>query len=790
MNRMRQVCTFMALSLALSVDAQHTLSNPEGTVKAAIDKSGHLSELQLLAVDGRAKPIGFRSDGHAGPALLANGMVLAFDEEAGGESFQGRNDSLDYVLQYRTSGNGLELIVSCKAKRALADLQLSFQLGLDTDMDHYPQWHHVYFPTMMRCEKTHFWGYLMSPLGRIVTVSSPDPVASYHLHYNNDRQLHSFGHGHRIRTVSLDLVNPAPLPQRHPALYKLARGEKRTWRIFIDEVANLADVSVVTARRTQAAVPQADFYTVAPGETSHISFMAAQSPKIVLTTPDGRTERLKASSVRKGCYAVSVTPAKPGMYTLRATHGKQVSEMKLTCRAPHYSDYLKAARTASVRYPQKATSHTESWYGFFPAYKARELFPEKSIDQSVDSLFNAVYPLMYDPSTNRPTAFGDRIQNHAMMAALHAGRYRATGQIECLCQAADLADYIVYKQSKDGAYRSGKTHYTSVIYVAKAVMEVMAEEKKLADKGMKEWQYKYNKHYSSVKMAMDDLASHLDNIETEGEMTFEDGMISCSYTQLSEFALLHPEGSPERARYTQAAVTLADMHRCLSQLVVPDSRMHGGSMRYWEAQYDILTFPDMMNSPHGWSAWRIYGLRNLYLLTGRYEYLRQMTNAIGTCIQLINPETAELNWAFVCDPYIKAGVFEADPDKPGKGKYAYKVIGEQYMPMISGWYHTVPGKWSTGYWGYDGGCCDNDVHEIFKCLGEVLLTSAYVHQQPDGSFTAVNCRAQLQGGKLNIVPAEGCIDRVYVVLAEDIPVTLGGGTGVRTVSLQKRFSSR
>ena len=51
MNRMRQVCTFMALSLALSVDAQHTLSNPEGTVKAAIDKNGHLSELQLLAVD-------------------------------------------------------------------------------------------------------------------------------------------------------------------------------------------------------------------------------------------------------------------------------------------------------------------------------------------------------------------------------------------------------------------------------------------------------------------------------------------------------------------------------------------------------------------------------------------------------------------------------------------------------------------------------------------------------------------------------------------------------------------
>ena len=82
--------------------------------------------------------------------------------------------------------------------------------------------------------------------------------------------------------------------------------------------------------------------------------------------------------------------------------------------------------------------------------------------------------------------------------------------------------------------------------------------------------------------------------------------------------------------------------------------MNGASLRYWEAQYDILSFPDMMNSPHGWSAWRIYGLRNLYLLTGEYSYLQQMVNAIGTCIQLFDPPTARLNWAFVCDPYIRA----------------------------------------------------------------------------------------------------------------------------------------
>ena len=37
-----------------------------------------------------------------------------------------------------------------------------------------------------------------------------------------------------------------------------------------------------------------------------------------------------------------------------------------------------------------------------------------------------------------------------------------------------------------------------------------------------------------------------------------------------------------------------------------------------------------------------------------------------------------------------------------------------------------------------GGCCDNDVHEIFKCVEEVILTRAYVHEE-DGRRDAFNC---------------------------------------------------
>ena len=785
---LRRIGLLLALGAGLNAAGQTTLQNRQGTVRAQLDSAGRLTALELYA--SKSQPVGFRTDAFAGPALTAGGQPLALKPQ-GEARFAGANDSLQYSLAYRIDGQGLQLAVTCRALRALDQLQFSLRLGLDTEMDHYPQWRQVFFPTMLRCERTHFWGYFMSPLGRIVAVSSPDPVASYHLHYNNDKRLHSFAHGHRIRTASLDLVNPAPLPARHPRLNGLEAGETRSWRIYLDALPALEALPALVTARTHAAVAQAGLYTLAPGEATRLTFTAPARPRLTLKAPDGSSRRLKARPDGKGRYAATFSPATPGTYTLTAECGGKRSEMILACRHARYSDYLKAARTACLRYPQKATSNVESWYGFFSAYKARELFPDAQADTAVDSLFRTVYPLMYDTVTNcpLPAAMPNRIQNHALMAALMAQRYRATGNVADLRRAADLADYILTKQTADGAYRSGKTHYTAVIYVAKALMEVMAEEKKLAG-SHSEWEYRFRKHYYSVRKAVDELARSLDNIQTEGEMTFEDGMISCSYTQIAEFALWQPEGSEERRRYTAAARKLADMHRCLSQLVVPDARMNGGSLRYWEAQYDILSFPNMMNSPHGWSAWRIYGLRSLYLLTGDYGYLRQMTNAIGSCIQLIDPATARLNWAFVCDPYIRAAVFEPDPAHPGKGKYAERVIGEQYMPMISDWYRARPEKCSTGYWGYDGGCCDNDVHEIFKCLGEVVLTSAYVHELPDGSLATVNCKAVRRDGGIRVEPQEGCVQTVYVHLESETPVAVNFAGEAQSVRIRQGTVSR
>lgn len=38
-----------------------------------------------------------------------------------------------------------------------------------------------------------------------------------------------------------------------------------------------------------------------------------------------------------------------------------------------------------------------------------------------------------------------------------------------------------------------------------------------------------------------------------------------------------------------------------------------------------------------------------------------------------------------------------------------------------------------------GGCCDNDVHEIFKCLEETVFRKAFLYQNDDGSFTTSGC---------------------------------------------------
>jgi hypothetical protein len=743
------------------------------TMQCSFSKNG---TIQSITVDDTTL-IQFRSDSLKGPALYWNNQLLAVAAQpSNGQLFTGSNQQLAYSVAYKMANNKLAISVTCTnlTNRQLAGNQLSLRLGINTAMTHYPQWDSIYFPTLLRAEATHFWGYFATPKGKVLTIASPDAIASYHLHYNNSNE--NFRSGHLIYTASIDLLNPLPLPARHPknGSYLLPH-EKRTWTIYLQPTNNISNVPSIIQQNTQAPTIQSNFYTLGKNETAHLTILSSNQPIVTVKNPDGLTHNYPVSTSKKGSYFLDFHPTnKEGMYTVEVVDAKNKKQTQalLSVRF-NYSAYTKSARIAALKYVQKATSNTESWYGFFSAYIAQKVFPNVLMDGKVDKAFTQLYPLMYDTVTNLPIQFKNRIQNHAMMAALFAQKYSAGGKIADLNRAADLVDYLLSTQSKDGAYRNGGTHYTSVIYIAKAIMEVMLQEQRLKDTSVR-WAALYQKQYASVKKAIDELAAHLDNIETEGEMTFEDGMISCSYTQIAQFALMFEKDETEKKRYTDAAITLLEKHRCLSQLLVPDSRMNGASLRFWEAQYDILSYPNMMTSPHGWSAWQVYGLKYLYELTNNYDYLRQMTNAIGTCIQLLNPSTDSLNWGFVADPYLQINYFGENSLQPGKGVFTKKTIGEQYLPMISGWYKPDPTKWATGYWGYDGGSGDNDVHEIFKCLGEVLLTTAYLHQLPNGELKAVNCTAQKtnDGKGITVIPNERCITQVHVYLSTPKTVTV------------------
>ncbi|HWY31852.1 MAG TPA: hypothetical protein VNX46_13920, partial [Candidatus Acidoferrum sp.] len=217
--------------------------------------------------------------------------------------------------------------------------------------------------------------------------------------------------------------------------------------------------------------------------------------------------------------------------------------------------------------------------------------------------------------------------------------------------------------------------------------------------------------------------------------------------------------------YINAAAWIESAHRCLDQIVVPDTRMHGGTERFWEDQYDIITTPNFLCSPHGWSAWNIYGRWYLYQLTGNVEYLRQAMDALGACTQLIDPASGDLRWAFCTDPFIQATVFVDNPANTNpqtQGMTTNEIVGEQYMPMISGWCLAPYGTQVSAWAGNDGGCNDNDVHEIFKCLTEVGLTSAYLVVNTNGGFETWNCTASQTNGVIFVTPAESVVNRVNV----------------------------
>jgi hypothetical protein len=757
------------------VDSQWIL-NGNG-IRVSLSADGTIRSMQVKNA-GDWEEVEFCRGPFAGPAWAD----VKMQSVAGSATdFVGTADGIRHSLHYRVDGDRLALVAALKNERDsdYAPKAARLVLGINCEMLSYPTWNYRYFPTLLRCEKTHFWGYFMTPYGRIMTVGSSDPVGSYIMNYEKS----SWGDGgHLINTCSLDLMHALPLPPRNPQdLISLKAGEERTWTIYLEPARSLEEIKPLLAAGLSAPMIDADRYTLAAGESSKLTIWAAKPVAVTVTAEDGGSAPLAVLSTANGKFAATFTPqGGPGLYkvTVAQTDG-HVSEASISVRRP-WSWYLRRAREASLVDKQYASSHLEQWLGLETGVLARRYLPDPSLDARTDQRLKEILNLQWDLNTRRPTNMPEirLLVNTAQMAGVLAYRYLSDEDPHWLNLASGFADYVVSRQDPDGNYHN----YTTVAYPVKSVMTVMAVEKSVS---LKDERYTaaYDRHYASAKRAMDFLVRSKDDLTTEGQNTFEDGMISCAGMQLGLFALLQKD--PEQRRhYAEAARKMMLAHRCLEQLLIPDSRMNGATLRFWEAQYDVLTGGsfNMMNSPHGWSAWLIPGLWYQYLLTGEEEWLQKAMNAMGSCAQVIDSRTGQLRWAFVPDPYREVTMLVPDPAYPMRGKRVNAIIGEQYVPMIASFHYpdhepVFGNGWDSGW------CCCNDVHEIFTSLSEVALTSAYVVERANGDLVAWNCRATRDGaGVISIEPAEDIVSRVHLNLRSprQVKATFAHGGAVST----------
>lgn len=759
------------VALSLTMQAQEKLQTSDWSV--TISSKGCIENIIFNGKDNNDTIPFFKQTQHAGPAFY----VKMDDEINIGEWIP------DGRYSYRTEIKGIECKLTYFNNNGTPSMRVKMtnnshvpfqpqkaglRLGIDTYMDKYPDWFGKYFPTLMRNEKTHFYGYMQNPREHTLGIVSEQPIASWSVDYNLGYMDGSnWFMGHRIESLNIDLLNRLPLPDRHPQdLYELKQNESKEWIISLVNVGNLDNLEKAITKVADIPMIYAEQTSYVPGDIATFEVWGANP---LITVKDDKGNMLNTTKISSGkTTTVKVTLPETGLYNVYVESEGKSAEAILD--AHHTWEWtFKNAREAVAKYHQKPTTHAESEYGFYTAFIAAKNFPETELDKKLSDYYDVIFNKTYDSIKIAPIYIPFRIQNTSSNIGMLVDRYEAQGNIEDLRKAAHLADWLEknWQRKEDGAFINHGTVYTSVIYIAKSILELAEVEKR---NGMEE---EYERHYASAKRAVDQLVKSQGDFQTEGELTFEDGMVSCSALQIGMLALMQ-ENADDREYYTKAMLDILNSHSCLTQLRVPDARRRQGTMRYWEAQYDVFMLPNMFNSPHGWSAWRGYATYYAYLLTGDEKWLIQTFNAMGAFANLIDYKTGDLRWAFVVDPYVEAEqACSADSHytfsdvslgNPHPRLYDTRhfILGERYVNMVSDW-QTINTQ-------------DNDVHEVFKCMGEAVLNNAFVVERADGTVRGYNCKVKKNGNAITVTPDEKQINRLHCNLTKAYTVSFNGST--------------
>ncbi|WP_056928569.1 hypothetical protein [Candidatus Symbiothrix dinenymphae] len=782
----------LLLTCSFGYSQPTTLTGSDNSWRIAINPNGTIRSYETYR-NGVWDSIPFRNDNKSGPRW--DGIDLSLVDK-NNLLFEGTQNQITYRLQYTSAGNHLAIKaeITNHSQVEFAPLAARLIVGVNSEMRTFPDWNNKFFPTLLRCEKTHLWGYFMSPTQRILGICTAEPVASYNLNYIQEGNMW-FDWGHQIRTASLALLHKLPLPARHPQdLASLRPGEKKQWTIHLGEIDKLENVKPTLALWGNNPLLECSQYTVAEGETITYKLFGCDNKNstIELLTPLGKVMPVAGNSI-------SFKDGK-GVYTIRLTAGAKTSEAMVNVRE-NWSWYLKNAGDHVFKYPPIVGLSCEQIYGYYTAFIGAKYFPDKAKDKMLIQRFEKQLAMMWDTVawTPNPDAYPHRLQNHSTTMGILAKLWEATHELRYLELAAHIADYLASDkvQTPDGVYRSHKTYYTAVIYPAKSMLDLALCEKRLIAEPV--WKERYERHFNSAARAINDLLIRRDDIDTEGDLTFEDGMVSCCALQIGLLGLWQ-ENEELKNVYANAAKYVLNKHQCLEQLQIPDTRMRGATLRYWEA-LDIYFLPNqVMNSPHGWTGWKIYASYYLYLLTGDEFYLRDFMDTLGAAAQIMAP-TGKLRWAFLPDPFVKAKILVQNPQQPRAALQVDSVVGEQYLDMISPWYRPDDesgfhffGQGQDGL-GKRGSAGDNTVQEIFKVMEECALTQAYLIVREDGSFQAWNCKATKKGATIDVVPNERYIDKLHVnsKIPTTVTVSLNGKkhkqevTGMQWIGEQPPF---
>ena len=714
-----------------------------------LNEKGKLTRLVIGSVE-----VPLRTDDYA-PALTVteNGVTRDIQLAVTDLGAEGETLGAKIRVSLGEEGDALTVNVSVTAGAdGFAPERLSLRTGNDSYMESYPEWNAQFYPTFLRCEKTHVWGYFRRTDGVMLAVAG-DAVSSWRNAYNRVYyDPENFDDtGHRIYTTTLDLLDVLPQPKRHPEYSPLAPNETREWKFTFGICSDDPELYAFYEKTLGLMPLRLKKWTLEEGEK--IEF-AGKSREISVVSPSGQPIDAGAPLTEFGLYKIGYG------------NGERRAEACVYVR-PSSDFYLETAAKSALEREEFSSTNCESYYGFFPifAYLCR-VNDEKIMSEAIRRLDKFLSVTLTADETNFvPAANPERVQNLSTVVSILVLAHRATKIKRYLTIAKNLGDRVIDSQHSDGAYYCRGVHYACVIYPVKSLVELADELVRSGEDA--------GRYADSARRAVENLRAIKTNIGTEGEHTFEDGMITCEALQLALMGIKIPS---ERDSYVAAAKEVLDEHRCLELGHTPDCRSRGATLRHWEAHYDVLTSRNMTTSPHGWTSWKTYAEYYLYLATNDRKYLVEAFDTLGACLQTTDIKTGEISWAFVIDPCIDANVFERG-ENGREWQLTPKILGEQYIPMISQWWRADTNIVSTGYGdprigrtvGRDyGACCDSDVYEHYKCLGEIGFTS-FVHIE-NGETLAYNCR--VENGV--ILPRAKLTDTARVYSDRDIEIAAFG----------------